>query len=184
MQRELEGPEGRRIRVYTHHGSVEGQLQTNSGVSTMHYLNVAAATGPFLTLRPPLTCSQDWMFDDSPLAVAMDSILFVTESSEYAPRPGDSREAARFQRVPIRLRLADHIVDGHMHVPSGSNPIHRLNQDRHAFIALTVVSVMGPQEQFATSFLAANRHYITAVQQIIGELEAPKEIDALEHARS
>ena len=184
MQRELDGSEGRRIRVYTHHGSVEGSLHTNDGVSTMHYLNVAAAMQPFLGLRPPLTCAQDWMFDDSSLAVAMDSILFVTELSEYVPRPGDPREAAQFQRIPIRLRLSDFIVDGHIHVPNGSNPIQRLNQDRHAFIALTVVSVMGPQEQFATSFLAANRRYITAVQQIIGELEAPREIDAKVHARS
>ena len=184
MQRELEGTEGRRVRVYTHHGSVEGLLRTNSGVSTMHYLNVAASTNPFLTLRPPLACSQDWMFDDAALALSMDSILFVTELSEYLPRPGDPREASRFQRVPIRLRLADFVVDGHIHVPNGSNPIHRLNQDRHPFIALTVVSVMGPEQQFATSFLAANRRYITAVQQIIGELEAPKETDALEHARS
>lgn len=184
MQRELEGSEGRRIRVYTLHGSVEGMLRTNSGVSTMHYLNVAAATYPFLTLRPPLTRSPDWMFDDAALAVAMDSVLFVTEMSEYVPRPGDPREAAQFQRVPIRMRLADFVVDGFMHVPRGSNPIYRLNQDRHAFIALTVVSVIGPAEQFAASFLAANRRYINAVQQIIGEFEAPKEISALGRART
>jgi len=184
MQRELEGSEGRRIRVYTTHGSVEGQLRTNRGISTMHYLNVAATTNPFLSLRPPLFCSGDWMFGDSILAVAMDSILFVTESSEYQPRPGNEREASRFKRVPIRMRLANYVIDGHIHVPPGSNPIARINQDRHAFIAMTVVSVMGPQEQFATSFLAANRRYITAIQQILGELEVPKEIEVPVQARS
>ena len=184
MQRELEGSEGRRIRVYTQHGSVEGQLRTNSGVSTMHYLNVAATTHPFLSLRPPLACSQDWMFEDSTLAVAMDSILFVTELSEYQPSAGDAREAAQFERVPIRLRLSDFVIDGHIHVPRGSNPIHRLNQDRHPFIAMTVVSVMGPREQFATSFLAASRRHVTAIQPILGEPGPPKEIDVPHHARS
>jgi hypothetical protein len=184
MQRELEGSEERRVRVHTLQGSVEGSLQTNSGISTTHYLNVAAATHRFLPLRPPLTCSQDWVFDDATLAVAMDSILFVTEMSKYEPRPGDPQKAAQFQRVPVRLRLAGFVVDGHVYVPKGTNPLHRLNQDRHPFFALTVVSVMGPREQFATSYLAAHRRHVAAIQQILGELEPPRKIDTLEHARS
>lgn len=184
MQRELEGREERRVRVHTHHGSVEGMLHISSGVSTMHYLNVMSSTQNFLTLRPPLVCSKDWVFEDGPLAVAMDSILFAVELSEFVPKPGDPREAAQFRRVPIRLRLAEYVVDGFIHVPPGANTISRINQNRHQFIALTVVSVMGPDQQFAASFLAANRRYITAVQEIATELKAPEEVLAVDRALS
>jgi hypothetical protein len=182
MRRELDGSDERRVRIHTLHGSVEGMIHTNSGVSTMHYLNVTASAQEFLILHPPLACSADWMFDTGPAAVAMDSILFVVETSEFVPRPGDPREAAQFKRRPIRLRLADHLVDGFMHVPPGADPIHRLNQNRHPFVALTVVSVMGPHEQFASSFLAANRRYVTAVQEIAGEQEAPLEMHVVDRA--
>lgn len=184
MQRELEGPEARRVRVCTTNGSVEGMIRTNSGVSTMHYLNVAASTHDFLTLHPPLACSADWLFEDGPTAVATDSILFVTELSDFTPRPGDPREAAQFRRVPVRLRLADHIVDGFVHVAPGVQPIARITGDRHPFMALTVASVMGPETQFAAPFLAANRRYITAVQEIARELEAPAGVLVPDHARS
>lgn len=80
IQRELNGSDERRIRVHTLHGSVERLIRTNAGVSTMHYVKVAAAAQEFLTLRPPLNCSADWMFDEGPLAVAMDSILFMVET--------------------------------------------------------------------------------------------------------
>jgi hypothetical protein len=159
-------------------------LQTNRGVSTMHYLNVVAGTHQFLTLRPPLVGPTDWMFEDAALALAMDSIYFVTELTEYVPRSGDPQEAARYMRTAVRMRLSDFLVDGFVHVPHGSNPIQRLNQVHNPFIALTVVSVMGPEEQFATSFLAANRRYVSAFQQIIGELQPPKELSADEHART
>jgi len=180
MPPELDGSDERRIRVHTLHGTVEGTIHTNSGVSTMHYLNVAASVQEFLTLHPPLTCSSHWMLDEGPLAVAVDSILFAVERSEFTPRPGDPREAAQFQRTAIRLRLADHVVDGFMHVPPGADPINRLNQNRHPFVALTVVSVMGPHEQFAASFLAANRRYITAVQEIAAEPDVSPRIFALD----
>jgi len=163
---------------------MEGLIHTNSGVSTMHYLNVASATHDFLTLHPPLACSPDWMFENGTTAVATDSVLFVVELTDYVPRPGDPHEAAQFRRFPVRLRLADYIVDGFVHVAPGMQPITRINQDRHPFIALTVVSVLGPEEQFAVPFLAANRSYITAVQEIARELENPAEALMPEHARS
>jgi len=184
MQRELEGPERRRIRVHTSHGYVEGFLNTSGGVSTMHYLNVVSTSQSFLTLQPPLTCPHDWLSPDEPAAIATDSILFVAELTSFIPRPGDPHEAAQFQRKPVRLRLDQYVVDGFVHVAPGGNVISRLNHDRHPFLALTSVSVIGPEDEMAMSFIAANRRYIAAVQQIAPEMEVPEQIEALDRAES
>ena len=53
------------------------------------------------------------------------------------PEPGDPHAAARFKRARIRLRLDEYDIDGYVHVPPGGDPVARLNQDRHTFIALT-----------------------------------------------
>jgi hypothetical protein len=42
----------------------------------------------------------------------------------------------------------------------------RLNQSGHDFMALTSVSVVGPNFEFATPFLAVNRAFISAAQEI------------------
>lgn len=182
MQRELEGTDDRRIRIHTNHGSVEGLLRTSTGISTMHYLNVVSTTQKCLTLRPPLVCSHDWLSEDGLLAVATDSILFVVELSEFVPRPGDPQEAAQFQRAAVRLLLADYIIDGFVHVPPGGTPISRVSQDPHPFIAMTSVSVIGPDEQFTAPFMAACHRNIVAVQEIVQGLEEPEELHAVEFA--
>lgn len=182
MQRELEGTDDRRIRIHTVHGSVEGLLRTSSGVSTMHYLNVVSTTQSFLTLRPPLVCSHDWLSEDGPLAVATDSILFAVELSEFVPRPGDPHEAAQFRRAAVRLRLADFIVDGFVHVPPGGTPVSRVVQDRHPFIAMTSVSVIGPEESFTAPFMAASHRHIIGVQEIARQAELQEELHEVDHA--
>jgi len=123
MERELDGPHQRRIRIQTHHGSIEGALTTSSGTSTMHYLNVISSSQNFLQIKPPVTCTGNWRFEDAPLAVATDSILFVTELAECVPTPGDPHAAARFKRARIRLRLDEYDIDGYVHVPPGGDPI-------------------------------------------------------------
>jgi hypothetical protein len=182
MQRELEGPQKRRIRVHTAHGHVEGILNTSAGVSTMHYLNVVSSSQSFLTLQPPLACPHDWLSPDGPAAIATDSILFVVELSDFVPRPGDPHEAAQFRRTPVRLRLAQFVVDGFVHVAPGGTAISRLNHDRHPFLALTSVSVIGPDDEITAPFIAANLRYVAAVQEIVPETEIPVEEHAVDRA--
>lgn len=184
MQRELEGPEKRRIRVHTPHGYVEGLLNTSAGVSTMHYLNVVSTSQSFLTLQPPLACPHDWLSPDEPAAIATDSILFVAELTAFVSPTGTPREAAQFRRTPVRLRLAEYVVDGFVHVAPGSSAISRLHQDRHPFLALTSVSVLGPEDEMTAPFIAANRRYIAAVQEIAQEMEIPVAVGAVDRAES
>ncbi len=74
-------------------------------------------------------------------------------------------------------------MHGFVHVPPGGNPMTRLNQGEHAFVALTSASVIGPGEELATPFLAVNRGHILAARPI-GEQEQGSRIELDETARS
>jgi hypothetical protein len=184
MQRELAGREERMIRIYTIHGPFEGLLHTSPGVSTMHYLNVMATTQNYLILEPPLVCAHDWLTKDAGLAIAIESILFVVELSEFVPKPGDPHEAALFKRAPVRMRLADFVVDGYVHVAPGADPIARLNQDRHPFVAMTAVTAIGPHEECTVPFMAVASRYIAAIQRIAQEFDLVDEVHAVDRAES
>ena len=182
MQRELAGREERKIRVYTNFGPFEGVLHTSTGVSTLHYLNVIATSQNFLMLEPPLVCEPDWLDRDAALSIAMESILFVVELSEFVPPPGNPHEAALFKRTPVRMRLADFVVDGYVHVAPGADAIARLNQDRHPFVALTAVTAIGPHEEYTVPFMAIASRYIAAVQRIAQEFDLVDEAHAIDCA--
>ena len=169
MQRELDGSHGRRLRLVTRHGQVEGQLRTNPHVSTLHYLNVTAMSQSLVVLHPPIEPSSGWNIAEGALALSIDSVLFAQEMSEYKPIPGDPAAAAKYGRCAIRLNVGDYAVEGFLHLPPGTDPFTRLNQDRHAFFALSAVSVMGPDAQFAAPFLAIKRSEVIAIQSLENE---------------
>jgi hypothetical protein len=175
MQRELEGTDDRRIRIQTIYGAVEGTLRTSAGISTLHYLNVMSTTQKFITLRPPLVCSEDWSSEKGPLAFSTDSILFVVELSDFLPPRGVPQEAAQYQRSPVRVRIAEFIIDGFVHVQPGKTPISRVIQDPHPFIALTSVEVSGPGGPFEVPFMAACHRHIVAVQENSQNFEVTEE---------
>lgn len=184
MERELDGSESRRIRAYTTHGTVEGRLATNPGVSTMHYMNVVSASQNFLTVHPPLACSGDWPIEDGPLALSIDSILFLVELSDFRPKPGDPVEAAKFKRAPVRLQVEKFTIEGYVHVPPGGDAMIRLNQDRHPYLAVTSASIRGSDTEFAAAFVAISRRHLTAVQMILWEESGPAELtDTVEATR-
>jgi hypothetical protein len=149
----------------------------------MHYLNVMSTNQSFLTLRPPLVCWDDsWDSEEGPLAISTDSILFVVELSKFRPNNGESLDVGEFIRAMVRLKLADYIIEGFVHVPLGGTPISRVIQDRHPFIALTDVSVSGPGGSFEVPFLAVCHQQINAVQEIQQASDPEKELQAVECA--
>jgi hypothetical protein len=178
MQRELDGFDNRRLRLVTRHGQVEGQLRTNSNVSTLHYLNVAAMSRDFIVIQPPIESSTGWSVGDGDLALSIDAVIFAQEVSEYTPVPGDPVAAAEYERRAIRLNIHEYAVEGLLHLPPGANPIARLNQDRHAFFALSSVSVAGPDVRFAAPFLAIKRSEVIAVQAIGHEAELDRAVES------
>jgi hypothetical protein len=159
-------PGERRIRVQTAQGAIEGTLPVGQGSSTMHRLNVVAASQKFLQLQSPVVCTPKCVFQEGALSVVIDSIVFVTEVAECVPVPREPQAAARFRRARVILLLEDYLVEGYVHVPPGGDPIVRLNQDRHKFIALTSVTVKTADEEFSAPFMALNGSKLLAIQEI------------------
>jgi hypothetical protein len=167
METEASERKGRRVRLQLARGTVSGRLSIGCILRTLDDLNMVARH--FVTLDAVEATAPDWSFDDGPLALAKTSILFVQELDEYAPKADVHVQARHFARAPLRLRVGAYTLQGFLHVPPGGDPLARLNQDSHAFIALTSVSVLGPDTEFVASFLAVNRAQIGAAQQIAVE---------------
>lgn len=169
MERNQDGRQERRVRIETLRGGVEGYLQTSAVVRTLDEVNVVARN--FLTLHSPSSYSGEWQLDGGALAVAKSATLFVMELSPATRRSGRRAEAVRFSRSPVRLWVRDVSVQGFVHVPPGGTAMSRLNQDSHDFMALTSVSVIGPAFEFAAPFVAVNRAFISAAQELAAGAE-------------
>jgi hypothetical protein len=155
-------------------GSIEGSLASSGMLRLLDDLNVVAKR--FLTVNEPLFLSGPWSQGEGSVTVNRDSIVFVVELPGCPPPPGNSRVASRFTRAPVEMLLQNYAIRGFVHVNPNGNPMSRLNQGDHAFVAVTSVSVIGPDEQFATPFLAVNRAHVLAARMI----EEPGAIELLE----
>ena len=164
----------RRVRLETTCGSVEGSLWVSPMLRTLDEINVVARN--FVTLHTPEVVASDW-FRKSPLCVRRSSILFMHELSNPPKRSGQAAHGS-FTRAALRLRVGPFNVEGFAHVPRGGNALNRLNQGGHSFISLTSVSVLGPDWQFATPFLAVNLDHVLAAQELVPE--EPQETEELE----
>ena len=160
-----QGSDSRRLRLVTRHGHVDGSVLANPRVATLRYLNITSATQHFIVISPPIEPSAGWNIVDGALAIAIDSLLFVQELTALA-FPSDRAAAALYERCAIRLSVGEFAVEGYLHMPPGSNPISRLNQNSHPFFALSAVSVIGPDTQFAAPFLAIKRSEVIALQAV------------------
>jgi hypothetical protein len=151
----------RPVLIHTLRGSVEGCLDVNPEVRTLDFINVPSR---FVTVDATDIAVADWSFEPGRLAINKDLIVFVTELTGEAPATDRRAEAAHFTREGISLRVADCDVKGYMHVRGVQDPLMWLSRSRQTFLALTSVSVVGPDFELATGFLAVNRAHILAVQ--------------------
>jgi len=154
----------RRVRCQTINGVVEGSLLVSPRLRTLDDLNNVPSN--FVTLYQPVAVETGWPLSGSPVAINKDSILFVTELTAFAGtggmHPGDHT------RSPITLQLSEHLLNGFVHLPPNGDPIVRLNQDTHPFLALTAASVLGPNGPFTAPFVAVNRVHVLVAQQMSG----------------
>jgi hypothetical protein len=168
MTEDTPGREARRVRLYSLHGLVEGNLHVGARLRTLDDLNVVAKR--FVQLHPPTHATNAaWSLDGGPVAVNKKAILFAQELASPPQRSG--MPFGGFTRSAVRLRIGDYEVEGFVHVPPGGEPMRRFDQDNHAFISLTTVLVVGPEGDRATPFLAVNRDFITAAQVVGPEPE-------------
>ncbi len=169
----------RSVHIRTTFGAIEGILASSGMLRLLDDINVVAKR--FLTVHDPLLISGSWACGDGPIVVSKSSVLYVRELQGCAPPPNNRRVSNHFTRSPVELLMQEHAVHGFVHVPPGGDPMMRLNQGEHAFVALTSASVIGPGDELATPFLAVNRGHILAARPI-GEQEPGSRIELDETA--
>ncbi len=152
----------RTVKIETLHGSIEGHLLISQLGRTLDELNMVARA--FLTVHSSVLDGTEWSFPEGELSVNKNNIMFLAELSE--PAGGQSEKFVDFTRAPVRLRVGPFDIEGFVHVPPRGDPLLRVNRDTHPFIALTSTSVVGPDTQFESPFLAVKRSHILAVQPL------------------
>lgn len=165
----------RRVRVQLAQGALEGGLCVGEQVRTLDDLNMAS--GRFLTLVNVVGEGAGFALNDGPVAVAKSRILFLIETGEPPARLGRSAIAQRMHRARIRLRVAEFLVEGSVHVPNGGRPLLRLKQEGHPFLALTDARVIGPYATLEAGFLAVHRDHVIAAQDVTEEAASAVAMD-------
>jgi hypothetical protein len=163
MTVDAEGRERRHVHVQTTEGIIQGYLLTSPLVLTLTDLNIAGTR--YMTIHDPRVLETDWNLGKLPVSVGKENILYVTELDTEQRGPEYRAQSEFFLRLPLRLWLQGHCIDGLAHVPPGTTAITRLKQSNHAFVALTSVKIQTPQGLIQTPFVAVNRAQILAVQE-------------------
>lgn len=156
--------EQRPVLIHASRGTLEGELGIGAALRTLDRLNLLHHA--FVTIENPRVVAGDWSIEPGTLLLNTSCILFVVELSSRRLEVCDAGEAARFSRSAVRLQVGDYEIQGFLHVPGKGRPLIRLKQDRHAFLAVTSASVVGPDTAFASSFLAVNRAHVLAAQEL------------------
>ena len=156
--------EQRPVLIHASRGTLEGELGIGTALRTLDRLNLLHHA--FVTIENPRVVAGDWSIEPGTLLLNTSCILFVVELSSRRLGVCDAGEAARFSRSAVRLQVGDYEIQGFLHVPGKGRPLIRLKQDRHAFMAVTSASVVGPDTAFASSFLAVNRAHVLAAQEL------------------
>lgn len=156
--------ETRPVRIQTTDATIDGELRISPQLRTLDALNMVGRS--FLTVHEPRFQGLAWPFDGGPLAVSTSIVIYVTEPETPALRKDDQAVVARYTRAPLRVLAGPFSLHGFVYVTPGGDSITRLSQEGHLFLALTSVSVVGPDIEFTTPFLAINRSHIVAAQRI------------------
>jgi len=160
-------PDERHLRVHLQQGVVEGVLRTSPSLRTLDDLNLVARN--FVTLHGARVDGASWE-PETRVALSKSSILFVVEDGETAGPRVIAPES--YNRSPLRLSIAEFVIQGFLHVPRGGDALKRLNQERHPFVALTSASVVGPEVEIAVPFLAVNQRHVAWAVELPTRVEA------------
>ena len=161
--------EQRPVLIHTSRGTLEGELEIGAALRTLDRLNLLQHA--FITIENPRVVTGDWSIEPGTLMLNTSCILFVVEQSSPVTGFGVSGESARFSRSAVRLQVGEFEIQGFLHVPGQGQPLVRLKQDRHAFLAITSASIVGPDVAIASSFVAVNRAHVLAAQELERDAE-------------
>jgi hypothetical protein len=164
MEEQPEPRPGRRVRIHTVRGTVEGELRLSPHLRTLDDLNRNSRN--FVMLHEP--DGDGWSLDSGPVALNKSLILFVAELESFT---GGTGGIGAYARAPMGFHVEEFDVRGFVHVPSNGDPFMRLSHDGAPFLAVTSASVVGDSLQFVTPFIALNRAYILAAQRMGQEVQ-------------
>ena len=170
----------RKVLMYTLHGRLEGSLEVHPSVRTLDHLNLAQR---FLRIEPTTWEFEHWTPEQRQVGISKDQVLFLTELSDTLPVTQARVESRQWTREAIHLSVGNCEIKGYMHVPGLLDPVQRLNQSHDLFLAVTAASVVGPDLELATSFLAVNPTHVAAIQTMFPSPESA-EVAATEAVRA
>jgi len=161
----------RKVVIGTVHGTIEGDLQISPTLRTLDFLNRNATS--FVSIHKARSAGSRWHFGSDQVILNASTITWVAEVEAQA-----AGSARPLNRSAVRLRFEEFEVTGFIHIPLEGNLLERLKGENKTFIALTSASMIGPQAELATAFLAVNRlHAFTA--EIIGEDDSSSEMELM-----
>ena len=170
MERDSGAPDGRPVMVQTTRGTVEGRAVVHPGIRTLDWLNHSQR---FLEIEITSSSVTDWSFDQGLVGINRDMVLFVAELTDKLPTTDARVEAAHYSREAVALRVGEFDVKGYLHVRGILDPLIRLSRRDGEFTALTSASVLGPEVELASSFLAVNPDHVLGAQPILQEAPEP-----------
>ena len=150
--------ESRAVQVETRDGTVCGTLAVAPTLRTLDDLNFISKA--FVLLHEPESAPSGWGLPAGPLAINKASILFVVEQ-----RPidrGPARTLVQQATDRVTLRIGSYLLEGAVTFPAGGSALTSLDAAAHPFVALTDVTIEGPEGSRRAPFVAVNRRHVTA----------------------
>ena len=162
--------EERRVEVETTFGTVAGLIHCSSSVRTLDDLNFPRADYLFIYEPKVRGAGTRPSEIQGPLAIQKESILFARELSEV-PFSLSRGNPEKFWVSVVEYQVGSFVLRGTVHYPPGGEPIARLNQRTHQFLALTAVRITGSGRTFDAPFLAVNRQHLLSAWELDGAQE-------------
>jgi hypothetical protein len=159
------------LRIFTQHEVVDGYLGRGALMRTLDELNVPSRQ--FLFVHSPKVAKSRWALEDAPIVLNKSAILFATEIAEGPSKAGRQGLVVPCTRALTRVFIGDYVVKGFLHMPVNGDLAKRLDQDDHCFMALTSVSITGPDLDCSVPFVAVNRGLIISLQVLQLENREP-----------
>ncbi len=179
MAAHLENRVLRPLRIFTDAFILDGLLNGSLGARTLDELNNSARA--MLALSSPRVVTGDWMVGEGPLVVSKAAILMVAEIPDLGASltnvPSEP-ELQKFGRAAVRMRLRSYSLEAYVVTSQGGDPLVRLSQGSHSFMALNNVKIAGPGVDLEVPFLAVNRMHVLAGQELYSVNAVPEEVGA------
>lgn len=155
--------EQRPIVLRTLEGEIVGTLPVNPDSRTLDWIN---REGGYLSIVAESLKLPDCNLEPGEMAVNSASVIFVAERTLGSPRTDRRVEATHFRRCAVTLRVADCDIHGYVHVRDTMGIVRHLTRAAGPFFAVTAASIVGPDFELITNFVAVNASHVVAIQSV------------------